>query len=109
MLTLPVCLAIWTWVPAVLNVVLLLVSIFLVGLVLIQKGKGGGLAGVFGGAGGSSAFGSAAGDSIMRFTILMAAIWILLIMILVKMVQPPTITVPETQNVTPTEVPTEAP
>ena len=42
------------------------------------------LAGAFGGAGGSSAFGSRAGDAFTRFTIIVASIWILLIMLLVK-------------------------
>jgi preprotein translocase subunit SecG len=78
-----------SWLPPVLNIVLLLVGMFLILLVLIQKGKGGGLAGAFGGSGGSSAFGSRAGDTFTRITIYVAAVWILLIMILIKLVQPP--------------------
>src|SRR5947209_16520698 len=81
--------AVPSWVPSVLNVVLGLASVFLIILVLIQRGKGGGLAGAFGGAGGSSAFGSRAGDAFTRITIYVAAIWILLIMFLIKTVQPP--------------------
>ncbi|HVS37924.1 MAG TPA: preprotein translocase subunit SecG, partial [Gemmataceae bacterium] len=50
--------AVWGWVPPVLAIALLLVGLFLILLVLIQRGKGGGLSGAFGGAGGSSAFGS---------------------------------------------------
>ena len=76
------------WVPAVLNLVLLLSSLFLILLVLIQRGKGGGLAGAFGGAGGSSAFGSRAGDTFTKITIYTAAVWILLIMFMIKMTQP---------------------
>jgi preprotein translocase subunit SecG len=68
----------------VLNVLLLLVGLFLILVVLIQRGKGGGLAGAFGGVGGSSAFGSRAGDAFTRFTIIVAGIWVLLVMILVK-------------------------
>jgi preprotein translocase subunit SecG len=79
------------WLPPILNIVLLLIGLFLILLVLIQKGKGGGLAGAFGGSGGSSAFGSRAGDTFTRITIYVAAVWILLIMILIKLVQPPTI------------------
>jgi preprotein translocase subunit SecG len=79
---------VWPWVPPVLAVVLLLLGLFLILLVLIQRGKGGGLAGAFGGAGGSSAFGSRAGDTFTRITIYVAAVWILLIMILIKIVQP---------------------
>jgi preprotein translocase subunit SecG len=80
---------VWTWVPPMLNVLILLIGLFLILLVLIQRGKGGGLAGAFGGSGGSSAFGTRAGDQFTRITITVAAIWMLLIMIMVKMVNPP--------------------
>jgi preprotein translocase subunit SecG len=79
-------LAVWSWVPSLLNWVLLLLSLFLILLVLIQRGKGGGLAGAFGGAGGSSAFGSRAGDLFTKITIGVAAGWIILTMIQVKAV-----------------------
>jgi preprotein translocase subunit SecG len=72
----------------VVNILLLVIGIFLILVVLIQRGKGGGLAGAFGGAGGSSAFGSRAGDAFTRFTIIVASIWILLIMLLVKITHP---------------------
>src|SRR5436190_12787308 len=81
-------LAIWSWVPTLLNIVLLVLGLFLILLVLIQRGKGGGLAGAFGGMGGSSAFGSRAGDAFTRITIYVAAFWLLLIMIMIKMIQP---------------------
>ncbi len=67
----------------VLNVLWVVSSLFMICLVLIQRGKGGGLAGAFGGAGGSSAFGTKAGDVFTRVTILAACVWILLAMILV--------------------------
>jgi preprotein translocase subunit SecG len=70
--------------PSLLNILLLITGLFLILVVLIQRGKGGGLAGAFGGVGGSSAFGSRAGDAFTRFTIIVASIWILLIMLLVK-------------------------
>ena len=76
-----------TWFSAIMNTLVLIVGILLIFLILIQRGKGGGLAGAFGGAGGSSAFGSRAGDLFTRVTIILAAIWILLIMIHVKVVQ----------------------
>ena len=93
--------AVWGWLPPLLNVVLLLVGLFLILLVLIQKGKGGGLAGAFGGSGGSSAFGSRAGDTFTRITIYVAAVWILLIMILIKLVQPTTAGPPASAEVQP--------
>jgi preprotein translocase subunit SecG len=73
-----------TWVIAFLNTILLLASLFLILLVLIQRGKGGGLTGMFGGAGGSSAFGSRAGDFFTRLTIWTAAIWLLLVMFIIN-------------------------
>jgi preprotein translocase subunit SecG len=79
---------VWSWVPPVWNLLVLLTSLFLILLVLIQRGKGGGLAGAFGAAGGSSAFGSRAGDTFTRVTIFTAAVWVLMIMIMIKMVQP---------------------
>jgi preprotein translocase subunit SecG len=71
-----------------LGVALGLCATFLILLVLIQRGKGGGLAGAFGGAGGSSAFGSRAGDTFTRITIYVALVWVILIMITIKLTQP---------------------
>lgn len=59
-------------------------AFFLIVLILIQRGKGGGLAGAFGGMGGQSAFGTKAGDLFTRITIGVAAFWILLCVISVK-------------------------
>lgn len=72
------------WYFAPLNVLILLVGVFLMLLVLIQRGKGGGLAGALGGAGGSSAFGTRAGDQFTRITVYVALFWIFLIMITIK-------------------------
>jgi preprotein translocase subunit SecG len=69
----------------ILYVLLVLCSLFLICLVLIQRGKGGGLAGAFGGVGGSSAFGTKAGDIFTRITIIVAGVWIALNMLLVMM------------------------
>lgn len=71
----------------VLNTLVLILSLFLILLVLIQRGKGGGLAGAFGGVGGSSAFGSRAGDMFTKITIGVAAAWIILTMISVVIIQ----------------------
>jgi preprotein translocase subunit SecG len=75
------------WWSYLLNLVVFLTGVFLILLVLIQRGKGGGLAGAFGGIGGSSAFGSRAGDTFTKITIGVAAFWILLTMVQVKVVQ----------------------
>lgn len=53
-------------------------SLFLVMLVLVQRGRGGGLTGALGGAGGQSAFGTKAGDLFTKITVGVAALWIFL-------------------------------
>lgn len=68
-----------------LNVQIVLCSIFLICLVLIQRGRGGGLAGAFGGMGGSSAFGTKAGDVLTWTTIITAIVWFLMAMRLVTL------------------------
>ncbi|MBY0513551.1 MAG: preprotein translocase subunit SecG [Gemmataceae bacterium] len=78
--------AVW-WLSHVLNVVVVGVGLLLMLVVLIQRGKGGGLAGAFGGVGGSSPFGSRAADAFVKVTLYMAAVWVLLIMIHVKVVK----------------------
>ncbi len=50
-------------------------SLFLIMLILIQRGKGGGLTGALGGPGGQSAFGSKAGDTFTVVTVVVASIW----------------------------------
>ncbi len=62
------------------------VGIFLIGLILLQRGRGGGLAGAFGGMGGQSAFGTKAGDIFTRITIGVAVFWILLACICILVV-----------------------
>lgn len=62
----------------VLMTVLMILGLFLIGLILLQRGRGGGLAGAFGGMGGQSAFGTKAGDVFTRITIGVATAWILL-------------------------------
>jgi len=66
-----------------LNVVIVILTVFLIGIILIQRGKGGGLAGAFGGMGGSSAFGTRTGDVFTKITVGVAIAWILLSMLMV--------------------------
>jgi preprotein translocase subunit SecG len=83
-LTFLISLARWIAMP-----LLFLTALFLIVLVLIQRGKGGGLAGAFGGMGGQSAFGTKAGDLFTKITIGVAAFWILLCIVTVKEMKPP--------------------
>ena len=66
---------IWT---DVFSILFALASVFLIFIILLQRGRGGGLAGAFGGAGGQSAFGTKAGDVFTRITIGVAVVWVAL-------------------------------
>ena len=57
---------------------LIVLAMFLIVLILIQRGKGGGLAGALGGMGGQSAFGTKAGDLFMWITVGTVGVWLLL-------------------------------
>lgn len=65
------------------------VSLLLMAIILLQRGRGGGLAGAFGGAGGQSALGVKAGDLFTRITIGMAAVWFALAAICVLLMSRP--------------------
>ncbi|MCH2200756.1 MAG: preprotein translocase subunit SecG [Fuerstiella sp.] len=72
------------FVVGTLSFLLLLTSLFMILLVLIQRGRGGGLAGAFGGQGGQSAFGTRAGDVFTKITVVVAIVFILLASLLGK-------------------------
>ncbi len=77
----------WTYLAIFLNVLLLVGGVLLIGLILIQKGRGGGLAGAFGGLGGSSPFGSRAGTTIMWVTVWVSCLWFFFVMLQVIAIQ----------------------
>ncbi len=57
---------------------LMFTSLLLVFVILLQRGRGGGLAGAFGGAGGQSALGTKAGDVFTKITVVLAVFWVFL-------------------------------
>jgi preprotein translocase subunit SecG len=69
---------------ALLYILLFFLAIFLIVLILIQRGKGGGLAGAFGGMGGQSAFGTKAGDLFTKITIGVVVVWVVVCLVAVK-------------------------
>lgn len=75
-----------TW-AHLLNAVVIFLGLLVILVVLIQRGKGGGLAGAFGGVGGSNPFGSRGADAFVKFTIYLAIAWFLVIMIQGKVIQ----------------------
>lgn len=72
-----------------LQLLLFFVSLWLIFLILIQRGKGGGLTAAFGGGGGDSAFGAKAGDAFTKITIVSALVWITLCMVTIARYNPP--------------------
>ncbi len=72
-----------------LGILLFVTSVFMMMLILVQRGKGGGLTGALGGMGGQSAFGSKAGDVFTRITVITAIIWITLCMLTIAIYNPP--------------------
>jgi preprotein translocase subunit SecG len=88
------------------------VCLFMVLLVLIQKGRGGGLASAFGGGGGNTAFGSKTGDVLTWATSIVFGIFLVLAVTLNLMAnsatRPPapaplTIPIQDTQGLPPVE------
>jgi preprotein translocase subunit SecG len=69
-------LATMTWMQWLLAVTLIGVCLFLMLVILLQRGRGGGVAGAFGGGGGSGAFGAKTGDVFTWITVVVAAIFV---------------------------------
>jgi preprotein translocase subunit SecG len=68
-------------VPIIYYILLMLfivLSLFLILLVLIQKGRGGGLASAFGGVGGNTAFGAKTGDVLTWATAVVFGVFLIL-------------------------------
>lgn len=66
-------LAAW-WHP-ILATLFAFLALILMGVILLQRGRGVGLAGAFGGAGASTAFGSKTGDFMTKATVVIAAVF----------------------------------
>src|SRR2546430_1433115 len=58
--------------------VFIIVCLFMILIVLIQKGRGGGLSGAFGGGGGNTAFGSKTGDVLTWATSIVFGLFLVL-------------------------------
>lgn len=67
--------SVWHYILAILFA---FVGILLMGVILLQRGRGVGLAGAFGGAGGNTTFGAKTGDFLTWVTVVGFALFILL-------------------------------
>jgi preprotein translocase subunit SecG len=86
MISLPVLAAVF--IMKVIAVIFVLCAVVLVLIVLIQKGKGGGLSGAFGGGLASGILGSKTGDFLTWVTVSLAGLFLLLAGIMVKFYRP---------------------
>ncbi|HOB76085.1 MAG TPA: preprotein translocase subunit SecG [Phycisphaerae bacterium] len=66
------------WGQAIITFLFVITCILLILVVLLQKGRGGGLAGAFGGAGGYSAFGAKTGDVFTWITVGLTGMFVLM-------------------------------
>lgn len=69
-------------------VLFVLVSVVLILVILIQKGRGGGLSGAFGGGMAGSLLGSKTGDFLTWVTIVLVAVFLLLAVVLARFYRP---------------------
>lgn len=81
-----------------------IVSAFMILLILIQKGRGGGLASAFGGAGGNTAFGAKTGDVLTWATSVVFGIFLVLAItmnLIANQINAKRTTIPGATNTTP--------
>jgi preprotein translocase subunit SecG len=78
------------WYHYILATLFAFVAIILMGVILLQRGKGVGLSGAFGGAGGHTAFGAKTGDVLTWATIIIAILLLTFAVILNYVFVPPT-------------------
>jgi preprotein translocase subunit SecG len=78
----------------IITFLFLAICVLLITVILLQKGRGGGLAGAFGGAGGYSAFGAKTGDVFTWITIALTAMFVLVAICGVFAFKPDTATPP---------------
>ena len=83
------------WLQYVFGPALFITSVFLILLILVQRGRGGGLAGSLGGMGGQSAFGSKAGDLFTMITVVISSVWVLLCCFAIACLNPQVRTAPK--------------
>lgn len=93
------------WGQGVVAFLFLLVCALLILIILLQKGRGGGLSGAFGGVGGHSAFGAKTGDVFTWITVALTGLFILMAVVgnYVFVPPAPTPTVTQTTPNTPAD------
>lgn len=72
----------------VIKLVYFIICLLLILIILVQDPRGGGLAGIFGGAGGASAFGTKAGDIFTKITVALGVAFFIIVIVLGKVETP---------------------
>jgi preprotein translocase subunit SecG len=79
----------WSVLTVIGAVSMVAVALLLIGLILLQKNRGSGLSGAFGGVGGHTAFGTKTGDFLTWVTVALTAVFLLLAILLNFAFEPP--------------------
>jgi preprotein translocase subunit SecG len=79
------------------------------GVILLQRGRGVGLAGAFGGVGGHTTFGAKTGDFLTWVTVVGAGLFLLLAILLNYVFRPPAPAIPSTGTIQPVPAETQEP
>ena len=93
------------WYHSILATLFALLAVFLMGVILLQRGKGVGLAGAFGGAGGHTAFGAKTGDVLTWATVVIAFVMLTFAVILNFVFVPLAPPAPPAPVITPLSIP----
>ena len=72
----------------VIKLVYFIICLLLILVILVQDPRGGGLAGIFGGPGGASAFGTKAGDIFTKITVALGVAFFVIVIVLGKVATP---------------------
>jgi preprotein translocase subunit SecG len=71
-----------SWYHPILATIFAFMAVVLMGVILLQRGRGVGLAGAFGGVGGHTAFGAKTGDFLTWATIVIASVFLCYVVVL---------------------------
>jgi preprotein translocase subunit SecG len=77
------------WYHQIMATIFAVIALTLIGVILLQRGRGGGLAGAFGGAGGHTAFGAKTGDVLTWVTVIGAILFLVYTIVLTFWFVPP--------------------
>ncbi len=88
-----------TYLQGLMAFLFCLVCVLLIVLILIQKGKGGGLSGAFGGVGSYSPFGTKTGDALTWATVVLTGMFLLIAVFSNYVFKPAQVDIPGQQSV----------